>query len=93
VIRLVTSAPVVAEAMSEELRVVSVELVAPVVLVEPLVAPIVELLLWSALRVVSLEEATEPVPLVEALPLRPVVLEEDGDVLLLEDGELLLLEL
>jgi hypothetical protein len=35
------SAPVVAAAMPEELRFVSVELVAPVALVEPLVAPIV----------------------------------------------------
>jgi len=87
VIRPVTSPPVVAEAMSEELRFVSVELVAPVVLVEPLVAPIVELLLLSPLRDVSLVAASEPEPLVEALPLNPVVVEEE------EDGAALLLEL
>jgi hypothetical protein len=45
VMRVETSAPVVAEAMSVVLRVVSVEAVAPVLLVEPVAAPAVPVVL------------------------------------------------
>jgi hypothetical protein len=43
--RVETSAPVVAEAMSVVLRVASVEAVAPVLLVEPVAAPAVPVVL------------------------------------------------
>jgi hypothetical protein len=70
--RVLTS--VVEAATSVELRLEPVVDVAPVALVEPLVAPMVLLLCWSLLREVSVV-ATEPVPEVEPVALRDVSVE------------------
>lgn len=75
--RVVTSAPTVAAATSEVLRLASVDVVAPVLLVESLVAPIVAL-------VVELLEGSVEEAMVLLFSLVLEVVGSAGDVVLVE---------